>query len=101
MRTTPVPDIPKDILDRVLMNAFLDEEHRIDDTFSQGFFLRSLVLSPDGSALLNPQATTVVSSSENFRHLGYFAYAQTKAEEFLPMLEESLRNFRQLQNASR
>ena len=63
------------------------------DPFSEGFFLRSVVLSPDGTTLLNPQASTVSGSVDTFLHHGYDAYAQVEPGDYLSMLEGALRVF--------
>ena len=56
--------------------------------FSQSFFLRSVVLSPDGGTLLNPQDAP---SLGQLLGQGHFGYAQVKPEDYLVMLERSLR----------
>ncbi len=89
VRTTPVPDVPA--IRDALIAAELDEQGRIRDLFSLGFFLRSLVLTPDGLALLNPQPNTVEGSVELFSRRGYFSYAQVKPGDYLEMLTAALR----------
>ena len=91
IRTDALPATP--VLSRVLLRSELDPEGHISDLFSKGFFLRSLVLSPDGEALLNPQAETVGASVATYSEKGYFAYAQVKPEDYLLMLEGALRGF--------
>jgi len=91
VREDSLPDVP--ILKEVLLHAELDEDRHIHDLFSKGFFLRSLVLSPDGQTLLNPQAKTPQESVANFSEKGYFAYAQVKPMDYRVMLEGSLRRY--------
>ena len=85
-REEPIPD--RRAMDAAIAGIELDERRRVPGGFSQGFFLRSVVLSPDGGTLLNPQ------DKPNLGHLfsqGYFPYAQVKADDYLAMLERSLR----------
>ncbi len=84
---------PTPAIGRVLLRSQLDRERKIDDLFSQGFFLRSLVLTSDGQELLNPQAATVDESVATYSRKGYFAYAQVKPEDYRVMLEAALRRF--------
>lgn len=85
IREEPIPDLPA--IGPALEGIPLDARRRVPDGFSKGFFLRSLVLSPDGRELLNPQETPSLG------HLftqGYFSYAQVKADDFLDMLDRAL-----------
>ena len=84
VRTTPVPAFP----DRaeVLMVTRLDDDDRVEDLGSQGFFLRLVVLDPTDLGLLNRQAPTAEASVETFLQEGHFAYAQASAEDVLEML---------------
>jgi hypothetical protein len=91
IRTDALPNTP--VLSQVLLKTELSPDHHVDDLFSKGFFLRSLVLSPDGQALLNPQADTVKGSMETYSRKGYFAYAQVKPDDYLIMLDSALRRF--------
>ena len=87
IREEPIPD-PR-ALDAAIEGITLDERRRVSGGFSQGFFLRSVVLSADGGTLLNPQ------DKPSLGHLfsqGHFPYAQVKAEDYLAMLEGALRN---------
>lgn len=88
VRRTPVPDLPA--IREALIAAELDEEGRVRDLFSLGFFLRSLVLSQDGRTLLNPQPNTVEGSVELFSQRGYFSYAQVRPSDYLEMLALAL-----------
>lgn len=92
VRRSPVPDL--EAVRATLIGAELDHEHRVCDLFSLGFFLRSLVLSPDGRTLLNPQPNTVEGSVELFRRRGYFSYAQVRADDYLEMLSLALERHR-------
>ena len=85
IREEPIPDLPA--IDRAVEGIELDGRRRVPDGFSKGFFLRSVVLSPDGRELLNPQ------DKPSLGHLfsqGYFPYAQVKADDYLSMLESVL-----------
>jgi hypothetical protein len=86
---------PTPVIGRVLLRTQVDPERKVSDLFSQGFFLRSLVLTPDGETLLNPQAETVDGSLSTYSQKGYFAYAQVKPQDYLIMLQGSLRRFEQ------
>jgi hypothetical protein len=91
IRTDPLPATP--VLSRVLLRAEVAPDGHIGDLFSRGFFLRSLVLTPDGSRLLNPQAETPEASVATYSQKGHFAYAQVKPDDYLLMLEGALRRF--------
>ncbi|MCC6337306.1 MAG: hypothetical protein IT380_25340 [Myxococcales bacterium] len=97
VRALPLPEEPT--FDSVLGTTRLDEARRVDDTFSQGFFLRSLVLAPDTLALLNPQDATPEASLETWKQRGYFSYAQVNSEDYLPMLREAVARWRSLKLA--
>jgi hypothetical protein len=94
VRTTPLPPLP--IWPQVLLKTQLGVDRRVVDLFSQGFFLRSLVLTPDGQTLLNPQADTVTGSIATSSEKGYYAYAQTKPQDYQVMLQGALVRFRAL-----
>ena len=88
IREESIPDFRA--MDAAIEGIDLDGHRRVSG-FHQGFFLRSVVLSPDGGMLLNPQA------KPNLGHLftqGYFPYAQVKADDYLAMLERSLEALR-------
>jgi hypothetical protein len=91
VRTQPVPPFP--FTDQVLLNGRLDEQRMIKDLFSEGFFLRSLVITPDGQTLLNPQPPTVVGASLQFFRRGDVSYAQMDTGDFLSMLRRALDRF--------
>jgi hypothetical protein len=86
IREEPIPDLGA--IDAALQGIALDAGRRVSGGFSQSFFLRSLVLSPDGGTLMNPQ------DKPSLGHLfsqGYFPYAQVKPDDYLAMLDLSLR----------
>jgi hypothetical protein len=89
IRTTPIPDAS--CLDDVLHGVSLDERRYVKGGFNQGFFLRSVVLAPEG-ALLNPQSGG--SSLCKLLADGHFAYAQVKPVDYLQMLEDALDRLR-------
>jgi hypothetical protein len=94
VRTTPVPDVAcmEAVLDKVEVNG----DGTVQGSFSQGFFLRSVVLALDGVTLLNPQPGR--ASLGNLFTDGHFPYAQVKSKHYLPMLREALERARSLQN---
>ena len=94
VRESPLPDLP--FWPQVLENARIGPDRRIVDAFSQGFFLREVVVTPDGQTLLNPQADTFAASASNMVHTSHFAYAQTKPLEVKNLLAVTLRRFRAL-----
>jgi hypothetical protein len=96
VRTQAVPPFP--FLDQVLVNGRLDENRRIVDPFSEGFFLRSLVVTADGGTLLNPQSPTVGGSIGRFIIGGAFSYAQVDPGDYLTMLEHALARLRDLRH---
>ena len=86
VREAPIPDLPA--INATIEGVELDEGRRIPGGFSRKFFLRSVALSADGAALLNPQDPTA-----NLGHLisqGHFPYAQVKADDYLAMLRLAL-----------
>lgn len=94
LREVPFPDLPQPIIDAVLVGARLDAERRVVDLLSQGFFLRSAVLTPDGQTLLNPQPATIMGSWELSQETGYFSYAQTTPSDYRAMLDAALEEHR-------
>ena len=80
-------------MNEVLGKVEFDSEGRILGSFSQGFFLRSVVLASDGETLLNPQPGGA-SLGDLFTE-GHFKYAQVKSKHYLPMLRGALDRFRQ------
>ena len=91
VRTTPLP--PLAIIPDVLVNARVDSRNMIKDPFSEGFFLRSVVLSPDGGTILNPSPKTVAGSISRAMLEGNNSYAALDPGDYLSMLRRSLRQF--------
>jgi len=91
VRTTPVPDIA--CMEDVLGKVAVDADGVVRGAFSQGFFLRSVVLARDGETLLNPQDILKASLGDLFT-VGYFPYAQVKTKDYLPMLRGALERSR-------
>ena len=86
IREEPIPR--RRAIDAAIEGIELDGHRKVAGGFSQSFFLRSLVLTPDGATLMNPQ------DKPSLGHLfsqGHFPYAQVKADDYLAMLESSLR----------
>ena len=93
MRTTPVPDLA--CMEDVLGKVEVDGDGVVQGKFSQGFFLRSVVLASDGRTLLNPQDAANTSLGDLFT-LGHFPYGQVKPKHYLPMLRGALERARAL-----
>ena len=92
VRTTPVPDLA--CMNDVLFNVEVNSDGMVQGSFSQGFFLRSVVLASDGETLLNPQPGGA-SLGDLFTE-GHFKYGQVKAKHYLPMLRQALERARDL-----
>ena len=92
VRTTPVPDLA--CMNEVLHNVEVNPDGRVQGSFSQGFFLRSVVLASDGETLLNAQPGGA-SLGDLFSE-GHFKYGQVKAKHYLPMLRDALARARLL-----
>jgi hypothetical protein len=90
IRTTPVPDIA--CMEEVLANVEVNSDGFVQGSFSQGFFLRSVVLGNDGETLLNPQPGGA-SLGDLFTE-GHFKYGQVKSKHYLPMLRGALERAR-------
>lgn len=90
IRTTPIPDLA--CMNEVLDKVRVDSDGLVQGSFSQGFFLRSVVLAPDGETLLNPQPGSA-SLGDLFVE-GHFRYAQVHAKQYLPMLRGALERAR-------
>jgi hypothetical protein len=95
VRTTPVPDVRR--IDEVLIEASLDEHRRISNLFSLGFYLRSIVLTPEGETTLNAQSSSMFGSGVHFMQHGSYSYAQTSAVDYRQMLRDSLERFKFLE----
>lgn len=75
-------------MERVLGGVEVNADGEVQGDQNRGFFLRSVVLGPDGMTLLNEQPTDAPLS-----HLfseGFFPYGQVKTEQYLPMLRRAL-----------
>lgn len=92
IRVQPVP--PLAFTDQFLLNGRLDERRMIKDPFSEGFFLRSLVITPDGNTLLNPQPKSVAGASMQFFTRGDVSYAQIDTGDYQSMLNHALERWR-------
>lgn len=90
VRTTPVPDLA--CMEEVLHSVEVDSDNMVQGSFSQGFFLRSVVLASDGETLLNPQPGGA-SLGDLFTD-GHFPYGQVKSNHYLPMLRGALERLR-------
>lgn len=77
---------------KVLTGAQLRADDTLD-VLGLGFFSRSVVLSAE-LELLNEQGGTVAASFETLGRRGYFAYAQTNADDYLEMLNAALAKHR-------
>ena len=88
VRTTPLPR--RAWVQDVLVNARVDGDNKVIDPFSQGFFLRSAVIAPDGERLLNRAPTTVASSVATVIRTGDNLYANVDAPDYLTMLKHAL-----------
>lgn len=90
IRTTPIPDLA--CMNEVLGKVEVDSGNMVQGSFSQGFFLRSVVLGCDGETLLNPQPGEP-SLGQLFTE-GHFPYGQTQPKHYLPMLKGALERAR-------
>ena len=94
VRTTPVPPFP--FMDRILVNGRVDQNRMIVDLLSEGFFVRSVVVSSDGQTLLNPNPPTVRASMGRLLMSGELGYARVDPGDYLSMLGHALERFHQL-----
>jgi hypothetical protein len=92
VRTTPLPHLQA--VRAALVNARIDERDFIADLFSRGFFVRSVVLSPDGRTLLNPAAGSIASAMAPLMLEGKLGYAEVNAGDYLVMLRQALERYR-------
>ncbi len=90
IRKSPVPDLRP--VDEAIGGVKLDAERRVAAGFSQGFFVRSLVIDSELRFLLNPQPSD--DPMRTFNVKGHFPYAQVKAQDYLPMLQVALERSR-------
>jgi hypothetical protein len=88
VRVTPLPRRPW--VHDVLVNARVDGNNKIIDPFSVGFFIRSVILSPDGETILNPYPKTVLASMATIARTGDNLYANLDAPDYLTMLNRAL-----------
>jgi hypothetical protein len=91
IRKSPLPDL--DCMEDVLGKVEVDADNMVQGAFSQGFFVRSVVLASDGETLLNPQDARHISLGDLFS-AGYFPYGQVKSKHYLPMLRAALERAR-------
>jgi hypothetical protein len=91
VRQQPVPEFPA--RDDILVGTRLDDDGRVRDLGSQGFFLRWLILDPHDATLLNPQAPTVAGSAKQLLREGAFAYAQVRPKAVRAVVEEALQAY--------
>ncbi len=96
VRETAIPPFP--FTGQFLVNGRVDANNKIKDPFSEGFFLRSVVASPDGQTLLNPQASTIHSSLASFAIGGTLGYVQVDPGDYLHMLHAALEKWRGIKN---
>jgi hypothetical protein len=92
VRTTALPRLP--FVADVLVNAKVDADNKVVDPFSKGFFLRSVVLSPDLSRVLNHAASTVAGSVREVVLDGTQCYAAVDAPDYLSLLTKALHRHR-------
>jgi hypothetical protein len=88
VRVTPLPR--RAWVPDVLVNARVDASNKIIDPFSEGFFVRSVVLTPDGETILNRNPTTVGASLAKAITEGDNMYAAVDAPDYLTMLRHAL-----------
>jgi hypothetical protein len=88
VRTHALPPLP--VLEAVLVNAKVDGGNKISDPFSRGFFVRSVVLSPDGGRILNKAPRTIAGSLQRVAMYGDLSYAEVNPGEYLVMLRRAL-----------
>jgi hypothetical protein len=78
----------------VLVNAKVGPDNKIVDPFSEGFFVRSVALTPDSETLLVKQPTTAMASLGKILRDGDNLYAVLDPPEYLSMLKHALEHFR-------
>ncbi len=88
VRRDPVPNLAR--LDEVLLGGRLDASRHITNLFSLGFFLRSVVLNPEGDTILNWQPTSVFGTGMYLWTHGAFSYAQAQPNDYRKMLAQAL-----------
>ena len=91
VRKEPVPRLA--VFNDVLFNARVDSATRITDLFSQGFFIRSVVLSPDAATVLNPNPSSV-SGGMARAAMGDHGYVKVDPIDYDAMLRRALERHR-------
>ena len=91
VRKTPLPRLS--FVPEVLVNAAVDGDNKVKDPFSKGFFLRSVVLTPDLGTILNKHPSTVGATLAEVARDGTQAYAAVDAPDYLSMLQHALERF--------
>lgn len=86
--------IPNPTIERGLVTAKLDARRRVTDGWSYCFFNRSIVLSPDGASILNPQIETINAGVRSIALDGKLGYAEVNAGDYLVMMWKALARFR-------
>jgi hypothetical protein len=92
VRTTALPRLPW--VAEVLVGAKVDADNKVIDPFSKGFFLRSVVLSPDLTRILNPAPSTLAASIGSALADGSQCYAAVDAPDYLSLLLHALKKHR-------
>lgn len=92
MRTTPLPRLP--FVPDVLVNARVDGDNKVIDPFSKGFFLRSVVLSPDLTTILNREPKSMGATLVEVARDGTQGYAAVDAPDYLSLLHKALHRHR-------
>jgi hypothetical protein len=92
VRTTPLPRLS--FVPDVLVNAKVDADNKVVDPFSKGFFLRTVVLSPDLQRILNRSASTIAGSVREVAVDGTQVYAAVDAPDYLSLLTKALHRHR-------
>jgi hypothetical protein len=94
VRTTALPRFP--FQERILVTAKVDADNRVIDRFSRTFFVHTILVSPDGTTLLNPGAATVAQTAKQLVFDGSFSYEAIDAGEYLGMMQHALERLNDL-----
>lgn len=86
--------VPVPALDETLVTATLDGGRRIKDTWSRCFFNRSVLLTPDGTTVLNRQINTIGKGTSSIALDGKLGYAEINAGDYLVMMWKALARWR-------
>ena len=92
VRTTPLPRLP--FVPDVLVNAKVDADNKVLDPFSKGFFLRTVVLSPDLQTILNRSPSTIGATMREVAFEGTQSYAAVDTPDYLSLLTKALHRHR-------